>query len=123
MLDASALICLVRRERGWEKVASFGVNSLLSAVNFVEVVYRLRKHGMLMEAVEAAISPLVGRVVAFDEQHALHTAAIHGQSRTDGLSLADCACLALGVSEKAVLVTADRDGKTLELDVKIVQIR
>ncbi len=123
VFDASALICLVRKERGWEKVASFGLNARISAVNLVEVAYRLRKHGMPLEAVEPAVRPLVGRIVPFDDQHALLAAAIHGETRQDGVSLADCACLALGMSEKAVVVTADKQWKKLGLDVEIVQIR
>jgi len=123
VFDASALICLVRKERGWEKVASFGLNGLVSSVNLVEVAYRLRKHGMPLDAVDPAVRPLVGRIVPFDDQQAYLSAAIHGQTRDNGLSLADCACLALGLAEKAVVVTADRDWKKLKLDVKIVQIR
>jgi PIN domain nuclease of toxin-antitoxin system len=123
VFDASALICLVRMERGWEKVAALGLNGLMSAVNLVEVAYRLNKHGMPLEAIDPAVRPLVGRIVPFDDQQAYLAAVIHGQTRGDGLSLADCACLALGLSQKATVVTADKEWKKLKLDVKIVQIR
>ncbi len=123
VFDASALICLVRKERGWERVAAFGVTALVSAVNLVEVAYGLKKHGMPLDAIDGAIRPVVGRIVPFDDQHAYLTAAVHGQTRERGVSLADCACLALGMSEKAVVVTADKKWELLGLDVKIVQIR
>jgi len=123
VFDASALICLMRKERGWEKVASFGVNSLVSAVNLVEVAYGLKKYGMPLDAVDSAIRPVVGRIVPFDDQHAYLAAVIHGQTQKKNVSLADCACLALGISEKATVVTADREWQKLGLEVKIVQIR
>lgn len=123
VLDASALICLVRREKGWERVGSFGVTALISAVNLVEVVYGLERHGMPLEAIDPALRPVVGRIVAFDDQQAYVAASIHARTRDSGLSLADCACLALALSEKAVVVTADKEWKKLRLDIEIVQVR
>jgi ribonuclease VapC len=123
VLDASALICLVRREPGWEKVAAFGLACDLSAVNLTEVAYRLSSHGMPMDSIEAVVRPMVGRVVPFDDRQALLAAAIHGGTRAHGLSIADCACLALGMSRKAMVVTADRKWALLKLELKILQIR
>jgi ribonuclease VapC len=123
VLDASALICLVRREPGWEKVAVFGLSCELSAVNLVEVAYRLTAHGMPLESIEPFVRPMVGQVVAFDEQQALVAASIHASTRSHGLSLADCACLALATSRQATVVTADKKWTALKLKLKIVQIR
>lgn len=123
VLDASALICLVRKERGWERVAEFGAGGLISAVNLVEVIYSLKSHGMPAEAIDPAVRPLIGQVVAFDDQQAFVTAAVHGKTRTGNVSLADCVCLALGMCQKAVVVTADKKWSSLGLDVEIVQIR
>jgi PIN domain nuclease of toxin-antitoxin system len=122
-LDASALICLVRREPGWEKVAAFGLSCDLSAVNFTEVAYRLSAHGMPLERVEPFVRPMVGDVVPFDENQALLAASIHAGTRQQGLSLADCACLALATSRQATVVTADKKWAALKLKLKIVQIR
>src|SRR5262245_4740569 len=123
VLDASALICLVRREPGWEKVAAFGLGCDLSAVNLVEVAYRLSAHGMPLDAVEPVVRPMVGDIVPFDDAQALIAAGIHGSTRGDGLSLADCACLALATWRKATVVTADKKWAKLKLPLKIVQIR
>jgi ribonuclease VapC len=123
VFDASALICLLRHEPGWEAVAKYGLTSLVSAVNMVEVVYVMRGHGMALEAVETAIKPVVGRVVPFDNECAYVTAAVHAQTRHIGLSLADCACLALGMTEKAIVVTADKEWRNAGLDLSVVQIR
>src|SRR5260221_9561491 len=123
VFDASALMCLVRKERGWEKVASFGLTALVSAVNLVEVVYGLKKHGMPLDAIDGAVRPIIGRIVPFDDHSAYVTTTVHGQTRDKGVPLADCVCLALGISEKAVVVTADKQWKKLGLAVEIVQIR
>ena len=123
VLDASALICLARREPGWEKVAAFGLACDLSAVNLTEVAYRLSSRGMPMDSIEPLVRPMVGQIVPFDDRQAILAAVIHGNTREHGLSLADCACLALGMSRKAIVVTADRKWALLKLDLKIVQIR
>jgi ribonuclease VapC len=123
VLDASALICLVRREAGWDKVAAFGLACDVSAVNLVEVAYRLSAHGMPLEAIETIVRPMVGEIVAFDDRHALVAAGIHASTREHGLSLADCACLALATSRQATVITADKQWAKLKLKLKIVQIR
>ena len=123
VFDASALICLVRREPGWERVASFGLSAVISAVNVVEVAYGLKRHGMPLDAVDAAIRPVIGTIVPLDDQHAYATAVMHEMTRVAGLSLADCACLALGAAQKGIVVTADKQWQKLGLDLKIVQIR
>ena len=101
VLDASALICLARREAGWERVAAYGISCEMSAVNLVEVAYRLSSHGMPLETVEPFVRPIIGAVVPFDDEQAMIAATIHSKSRQAGLSLADCACLALGMAQGA----------------------
>lgn len=124
VLDASALICLLRREPGWEQVAAFGMSCDLSAVNLVEVAYRLCSRGMPLEAVEPLVRPMVGQIVPFDDEQAFIAASIHSQTREFGLSLADCACLGLGLQRHATVITADRKWKTLGLKkIKIIQVR
>ncbi len=123
VLDASAMICLVRREPGWERVAEFGNACSLSAVNLVEVAYLLSRHGFPLNEVESVIRPQVGRIVPLDADLTLLSASVHRSTRDHGLSLADCACLALGMVCCAVVVTADRKWSDLALGLKIVQIR
>jgi len=123
VFDASALICFARREPGWEAVALYGSTGVISAVNLTEVAYRLSNHGVPLEKTELIIRPLVGEIVAFDDQQAMLAASIHARSRNAGLSLGDCACIALGLTRGAKVITADRHWKTLSLGVEIVQIR
>ena len=78
---------------------------------------------MPLDAIEPLVRPMIGQVVPFDDRQAMLAAAIHRGSRKHGLSLADCACLALGMSRKATVVTADRTWALLKIDVQIVQVR
>jgi PIN domain nuclease of toxin-antitoxin system len=117
------MICLVRREPGWERVAAFGNTCDLSAVNLVEVAYRLSRHGFPLDEVESVVRPQIGSIVPLDADLALLTSSVHQSTRDRGLSLADCACLALGMARRAVVVTADRKWSDLALEIDIVQIR
>lgn len=123
VLDASAVICLIRREPGWERVAAFGTAGELSAVNLAEVAYRLTRHGFPQEEVDAVVRSQIGCVVPFDADLAILTASVHRSTRHLGLSLADCACLSLGVARRATVVTADRKWADLDLGVTVSQIR
>lgn len=123
VLDASALICLIRREPGWQAVAAYGNTGELSAVNLVEVAHRLSHHGFPKDQIEPVVIPMVRRVVPLDQELALLTATVHQATRHSGLSLADCACLALGLARNATVVTADRAWSELDLGLKIIQIR
>lgn len=100
-----------------------GASGLLSAVNLTEVAYRLSSHGVPLEKVDLIIRPLIGEIVAFDDQQAMLAASIHARSRDAGLSLGDCACIALGLTRDAKVITADRHWKKLSLGVEVVQIR
>lgn len=123
VLDASAVICLVRREPGWDRVAAFGNGGDLSSVNLVEVAYRLARHGFPLDEVESVVRPQIGRVVPLDADLALVAASVHQSTRPFGLSLADCACLALGIANRATVVTADKNWSKIDLGIEVVQIR
>src|SRR4051794_17296589 len=98
VLDASALIALVNNEPGGEKVRPVMPHAIISAVNFCETVQRLRRGGLPLEAVTAALTPLVPEPVPFDSTLAYIAASIHEKTRASGLSFGDCACLALALS-------------------------
>jgi ribonuclease VapC len=61
--------------------------------------------------------------VDFDKSQAKTAGALLPQTRSIGLSLGDRACLALGMTLKAPIYTADRAWKKLRLGVEIRVIR
>jgi PIN domain nuclease of toxin-antitoxin system len=123
VLDASALLAFLRRELGAETVAAALADCSISSVNLAETYSRLVRSGGSLDSVVRHVERLQIPVVAFDEPQALVASSIHSRTRQYGLSLADCACLALGISNSAVVLTADRAWGQLSLGVEIVLIR
>ena len=123
VLDASALVELIRKETGWEEVEGCIPRSIISAINFAETVYILRRRGMPIEVIRAALDPLVPIPTTFDTDQAYVTAQFVEATRGQGLSLADCACLALAKMSEATAVTAESRWDRVTLDVKIRRIR
>jgi ribonuclease VapC len=124
VLDASAIIAVINGESGIEKLtAHLLARAVGSTVNLTEVQTKLLSRGWTSEqAWEDATSP-VREVLPFDEEQARIAGALSIQTRPLGLSLGDRACLALAISLKAPVYTAERAWKKLKLGVKIHVIR
>lgn len=123
VLDASALLALVNKEPGAEKVRLLMPHASIGAVNFCETLQRLRRGGMPIEAITRALTPLISQPVPFDESLAYVVASIHEKTRDRGLSFGDCACLALALTRKVAAVTAEREWDKVDVGVKILRIR
>ncbi|HEV7159397.1 MAG TPA: type II toxin-antitoxin system VapC family toxin [Caulobacteraceae bacterium] len=123
VLDASALLCLIHREQGWETVRTALPGSRIGAVNLGEVVARLSERGMTPEAIDSALGLLDLRVVAFDAEQARASGLLRQATRSAGLSLGDRACLVLAARLGATALTADRAWRGVEVGVKIQLIR
>ena len=124
VLDASAILVVIHQEPGHEKLTpQLLADAVGSAVNLAEVHSKLVGSGWTSdEAWEDATSP-VQEVVSFDEGHAKIAGDLITQTRPLGLSLGDRACLALALSLKAPVYTADRTWKSLKLNVRVHVIR
>ncbi len=124
VLDASAIIAVINGESGTEKLtAQLLARAVGSTVNLAEVQTKLLSRGWTSEqAWEDATSP-VREVLPFDEEQARIAGDLSIQTRPLGLSLGDRACLALGISLKAPVYTAERAWKKLKLGVKVHVIR
>ena len=120
-LDASALIALVRREPGWEKVAEILDWSTISAVNLAEAVAKLIQKGGSREAVEAALRGLSLNVADWTEKLACDSAEFAPLAWERGFSLGDRACLTLARKLNAVAVTADRAWEGLPVRVVVIR--
>ncbi len=98
-------------------------SSVISAVNVAEVTSRAMKQGASVAGTRALLSGLNMAVAPLDAEHALLTGELHRRTRAHGLSLGDCACLALGQARGLPVVTADRAWRDLGLGVEVVLIR
>ena len=77
-----------------------------------------------MPRLKVAPYPFISSLVPFDEEQALKTADLKKITKSKGLSLGDRACLALGMTLKAPIYTADKIWKDLNLkDIEIRLIR
>lgn len=123
VLDASAIIALLRDEPGAEAVRVWVPDALVSAVNISEVGAKFAERGMKEADIRGAIGTLGLEVVAFDEAAAHATAWLRGQTRRLGLSLGDRACLALGATRGLPVLTTDRSwaGVDIGVDVRVVR--
>ena len=108
VLDASALLCLIQKEAGSERVAECLPNAVISSVNLAEVITKLMDHGMPESVIQSMLGFLQCDTIPFQETDAYLAAAIRAETRHLGLSLGDRACLALAKSRKAIALTTDR---------------
>ena len=123
VLDASALLCLIRDESGAPEVAALLPDSSISAVNLSEAIAKLSEIGMDEATIGAILAPLQLRVIAFDEQTALAAGLLRSRTRSAGLSFGDRACLALAAELGAGAVTTDRAWSRIDVGVSIVPVR
>jgi ribonuclease VapC len=123
VLDASAVLALLKREPGAERVRAVLDRAAIGAVNAAEVQSKLVDLGLSRDAAAARIRFLGCPIPAFSEDHAIEAGSLIEQTRSLGLSLGDRACLALAIDRKATVYTTDRAWKSLPLDLKIEVIR
>src|SRR5579863_5863159 len=93
VLDASALLAVLRREPGREVVEPLLVGAAVSAVNYSEVIKKSVEAGGKAAETRALLRRMDLVVFAFDEPQAVAAGALFEQTRSLGLSLADRACL------------------------------
>jgi len=125
VLDASAIVAVLRQEPGAEIVAEVLARDrcAASAVNIAEVVSKLTDRGVSPELIASSIQGLELEIHAFTLEAAFSTGHVRARTRAGGLSLADRACVALGERLGLPLVTTDRVWATLELQVPVILAR
>lgn len=122
VLDASAVLAVVRGEPGGEHVATQLPKGRLSTVNLAEVAQRLADESSA-ERVSAILAELPCAAIDFDRTMAMRAGLMRRTTRAKGLSLGDRACLALAEGLGAPVLTADRAWAELDLGVEVVLIR
>lgn len=129
VFDTSALLALFFGEPGAETVEALMHRAsekdhpmLMSAVNWAEICYRVEgKRGAeaLAQAKEFATNASI--VVVPADRELSEAAAAY--KAADRLGLADAFAAALAKSRKAELVTADREFKAVEGEIKIIWLK
>lgn len=123
VIDASALLAYLHDEPGASRVGACLDGSLISSVNLSEVMQKARQFGADTTGLDEDLIELGVRIEPFSVQHALIAAELWQTTRASGLSLADRACLALALEQKAPVLTADRAWGEITLPVVVQVIR
>jgi PIN domain nuclease of toxin-antitoxin system len=123
VLDASALMALLRNEPGADIVAASLTHAIISAVNYSEVLKKAVEHDGGTEKAVGLVASLGVPIIPFDAAIAVTSAALYPNAKKLGLSFADRACLALGVQRRAHVFTADTKWQRMELPIKVKLIR
>jgi PIN domain nuclease of toxin-antitoxin system len=113
VLDASALLALLRDEPGAGKVAEVIADSRMCSVNFAEVVSHFIHAGMPSGEVEAMLKPLPMAIVDADQGLATIAGRLRAATAEAGLSLGDRFCLALARRDGLPALTADKQWRTV----------
>lgn len=125
ILDASALLALLRGEAGGKKVEDVLGDACMSVVNMAEVASHYSKLGMPDDVVTSMLRPLPIRLIDADAGLCWDAGRLRGLTVEAGLSLGDRFCLALARREKLPAWTADRTWRDIAdaVGVKVVAIR
>ena len=123
VLDASAVLALLRDERGAGSVAELLPTAAVSAVNLAEVLVVLERHGVPATDARRAVEALALDVMPADAASAHAAAGIAAANPRRGLSLGDCFCLATARLAGRPAVTADRTWAALKAGAKVVVVR
>lgn len=123
VLDASALLAVLRREPGGEIVEPLLLGAAVSAVNYSEVIKKSVESGGRAGETHALLRLMDLVVVSFDEPQAVAAGELYIQTRVKGLSFADRACLSLGIRRRCPVVTAERKFAEAGLPLEVRLIR
>ncbi len=125
VLDASALLAMLRGEPGGKKVEGALADARMSVVNMAEVASHYHRLGMPVELVGQMLRPLPIALVPADAELCWEAGRLRAVTVDAGLSLGDRFCLALARRDKLPAWTADRKWKEVAdaAEVKVVLIR
>lgn len=124
VLDASALLALLHRESGLEIVQASVAVSVISSVNWAEVIQKIiARSGRQPNEVVDELEYLGLDVIPFTADDAEMSAGLWSLGRHIGLSLGDRACLSLARRYGLPALTGDRRWATLDLGAEVRLIR
>ncbi len=108
VVDASAVIALLRDEPGAELVASYAGDAIISSVNLQEVVKALLVRGFAIDLACTMIEALHLEVRSHEKADAYGAASLHEATREYGSGLGDRSCMALAIAVSLPVLTTDK---------------
>ncbi len=123
VLDASAVLAFLQKEGGAGVVTASIDDSVISTVNWSEVIKKLLSRDVDVGNVAEKMRSLGLRILPFELIESELAGAIYMITKESGLSLADRACLAVATKFDAPVYTTDRQWLNVDLDLDIKLIR
>ncbi|MFP3944513.1 MAG: type II toxin-antitoxin system VapC family toxin [Alphaproteobacteria bacterium] len=125
VFDASVILAAVLDEPGGEAVYDMTGRACISAVNVAEVYTYAAVNDLPTDALDGFFVKTGIIIIPFDEDQAVAAGGLAAVTRKAGLSLGDRSCLALALTQKAEVLTADRPWKEVAADsgVNIMLLR
>ena len=123
VLDASAVLAYLKDEPGADVVKAVLAESVISSVNWAEVVQKMLGLGANVDNMLEEFQELGMTVEPFTVEDGEIAGRLWSQTRMYGLSLGDRACLSLGIRLGARVLTGDRAWQSLSLSVDVQLIR
>jgi ribonuclease VapC len=116
VIDASAVIAVLRSERGSDFIAPLCSSAIISAVNLQEVVKALTLRGVAIDVVKAMIDNLQLEICSHGEDEAYAAAVLVKQTSQYRSGLADRTCIALAIARNLPVLTTNRAWAQLAID-------
>jgi PIN domain nuclease of toxin-antitoxin system len=123
VLDASAVLAYLHGEYGDDRVRSLIHSAGICAVNWSEVVQKALAKKVDVRGMHEDLLQMGLKVVPFTPWQAELAGRLWTDCRHFGLSLADRACLALGLDCAVPVLTMDKVWQELKLDLEIEVLR
>jgi ribonuclease VapC len=123
ILDASALLATLKRETGYEKVTAILSAACISAVNLTETYSVLCRNGYNDATATRILEALKLSVIPYEREQAMLAGKLYVEGRIFNLSLADCACLALGKIAQLPIYTTDKIWSDLPFGLTVQQLQ
>jgi ribonuclease VapC len=123
LLDASALLALLRLETGADEVMRHLDRSSINTVNLAEVVSRLMDIGRTADNVVMDIRAMEIPVESVIDSDAWRAGILRSTTRHLGLSIGDRLCIATAERLQKTILTSDQNWKYIDTPAQIVLIR
>jgi PIN domain nuclease of toxin-antitoxin system len=123
VLDASALLAFLQNEPGSDVVAKLLGGSLISTVNWCEVIQKSLAKDVDISGLSDDVAALGVSIQPYTLEQAETAGQLWLKTRTLGLSLGDRSCLALGLEQGFPVLTTDKAWRMLDIGLDIRVIR
>ena len=123
VLDASALLAYLKDEPGTEEVDRVLEGSVMSSVNWAEVIQKALSAEINVDGMFDELQALGLKIEPFIVEDGELTGRLWTHTKQAGLSLGDRACLSLGLRLDVPVLTCDRAWSSLclSLDVRVIR--